>query len=200
MPALADRLRFEIMYRIGFTPWDGHPVPTRLRALVEGATALQPGRALDVGCGTGDNAIYLAKHGWDVTAVDFVKKALKRAEAKAAAAGAHVRFVTGDATRLRESGVTGPFTLVTDNGCMHGLSDGQCEAYARELDALVAPGGAMTITAFGVRPRRGPRGLDRREIERRFARGWLLVGAEIDPTMRSADQPDPLTVYQLRRA
>ena len=77
---------FRIFYRIGFTPWDGHPLAQSLRHLIEGtrdAAPLPAGSALEVGCGTGDCSIYLAQHGWKVTAVDFVAKPLERARAKA---------------------------------------------------------------------------------------------------------------------
>ena len=53
------------MYRVGFAPWDGHPLPQALRDLVEGGAALPAGSALDLGCGTGDNAIYLAQQSND---------------------------------------------------------------------------------------------------------------------------------------
>ena len=77
---------FGVFYRIGFTPWDGHTLGQSLRDLVEGTddtSALAPGSALDVGCGTGDSSIYLAQHGWKVTGVDFVPKALDKARAVA---------------------------------------------------------------------------------------------------------------------
>ena len=68
---------FRVFYRIGFTPWDGHPIAASLRTLIEGtgdSPALAAASALDVGCGTGDTSIYLAQHGWQVTGVDFVPK------------------------------------------------------------------------------------------------------------------------------
>lgn len=62
---------FRIFYRLGFTPWDGHPLAQSVRDLVEGTgdtAALPTGPALELGCGTGDCSIYLAQHGWHVTA------------------------------------------------------------------------------------------------------------------------------------
>src|SRR5437773_2912196 len=100
-----DRLAFGVMYRVGFTPWDGHKLPARLTDLIEGDTALPKGKALDVGCGTGETSIYLARHGWAVTAVDFVKVALERARAKTEAAGMSVRFLQADVTQLGSSDV-----------------------------------------------------------------------------------------------
>ena len=75
---------FRAMYRVGFTPWDGHPLAKSLHDLVEGngSPALPAATALDIGCGTGDASIYLAQHGWQVTGVDFVPRALAKARAK----------------------------------------------------------------------------------------------------------------------
>jgi 2-polyprenyl-3-methyl-5-hydroxy-6-metoxy-1,4-benzoquinol methylase len=81
-------LIYRVMYRIGFTPWDTGEVPRELSALVEGAAALPVGRALDIGCGTGTHAVYLARHGWRVTAIDIVARPLARARSGAGGTGA----------------------------------------------------------------------------------------------------------------
>jgi 2-polyprenyl-3-methyl-5-hydroxy-6-metoxy-1,4-benzoquinol methylase len=79
-------LVYRIMYRVGFTPWDTREVPPELRALVEGADALDPGSAIDIGCGTGTQSLYLAAHGWRVTGIDDLEQPLRRARARSAAA------------------------------------------------------------------------------------------------------------------
>src|SRR5581483_7512542 len=89
-------LVFKVFYRLGFTPWDGHEIATSLRSLVE-RDGLAPGKALDVGCGTGDTSIYLAQHGWQVTGIDFVPQAVEKARAKASAKSVIVDFRQGDA-------------------------------------------------------------------------------------------------------
>src|ERR1700738_2660399 len=101
----ARQLLFKTLYRFGFTPWDGHPIAKSLRDLIEGDDALPAGTALDVGGGTGDNSLYLAKHGWQVTGVDYVPKAVDKARAKAAADDVDVRFEQADITDLCSAGV-----------------------------------------------------------------------------------------------
>jgi ubiquinone/menaquinone biosynthesis C-methylase UbiE len=67
---------YELLYRLGLAPWERRDVEESWRPMLEGPNALVPGRALDVGCGSGRDAVHLAKRGWQVTAVDFVEKAL----------------------------------------------------------------------------------------------------------------------------
>lgn len=172
---------FRIFYTIGFTPWDGHPLATSLRELVEGADALRPGSALDVGCGTGDSSIYLAQHGWQVTGVDFTPKALDKARAKARAAGATVNFVHGDVTHLSQAGIGPGFQVIVDNGCFHGMSDGDRDRYAQEISAAAAPGARLLMIAFKPGSPIGPGGADQPEIERRFAPTWALLSATDEP-------------------
>src|SRR5246127_1440122 len=101
---MVSALLYQAFYRIGFTPWDGHALSSALRELIEGSTALPVGTAIDIGCGTGDAAIYLARHGWQVTGVDVAAKAVEKASAKAAAEHVRGGFMRGDATRLRPAG------------------------------------------------------------------------------------------------
>src|SRR5262245_49620915 len=114
-------LVYRIFYLLQLRIWERRAPPVELVALVEGAAALPAGRALELGCGSGTDSIYVARHGWTVTGVDIVPEAVALARRNAHAAGVTVRFVEGDATRLQELGLGEPFELIVDFGCMHTL-------------------------------------------------------------------------------
>jgi SAM-dependent methyltransferase len=195
-------LVYRIMYRVGFTPWDSDQVPPELSEVIEGPNALPTGRALDVGCGTGTQSVYLARNGWEVTGVDAVPRPLQRARARAQAAGVNVDWVLADVARLGRLDLTPGFTLFFDRGCFHGLDDSQRGACAAALTDLAAPGATLLMMAFA--PNRvvvGPAGVEEREVLARFA-GWRLVSARTD-SQRDGSGPlrnVPLTWYRLVRA
>lgn len=117
---------FEKSYRTGDTPWDsGKPSAELVRVLDEG---LLPGKTvLEIGCGTGTNAIEFARRGYRVTSVDFVDLAVKRAKEKARQAGVEIDFRVGDATRMD---LGGPYDVLFDRGVYHGIR-------ARDLPAFL---------------------------------------------------------------
>lgn len=198
--AMASRhTRFRLFYRIGFTPWEGHAIGQALRDLVEGTAdtpALPTGSALDLGCGTGDCAVYLAQHGWKVTGVDYVAKPLEKARAKARAAGASVNFARADVTQLSHEGIGTGFQLIVDNGCIHNMSSADREAYAREVSAVAAPDARLYIVAFPPGGRFGVPGVDRTELERRLATGWTLLAKGDE---RELDDKTPTYYYLFQR-
>ena len=187
---------FRIFYRLGFTPWDGHPLAQSLRTLVEGNSALPTGTALELGCGTGDCSIYLAKHGWQVTAVDYVKQALEKARAKADAAGAVINFARADVTHLSSAGLGDDFGLIVDNGCLHNMSDADRDAYVREVSAVAAPGARLLIVAFAPGGRFGVRGVEPAEMERRFVHGWTLLSAGAEQELDRERTPTRYYLFQ----
>lgn len=175
---------FRIFYQIGFVPWDGHPLGHSLRDVVEGTNdtpALRAGKALDVGCGTGDSSIYLARHGWKVTGIDFVPKALDKARAKAGAADVSIDFVHADITQLSQAGVGADFDLIVDNGCLHNLTADNRDGYVREVSAVAAPDARLLIVAFAPGGSIGVPGITHAEIERRFTPGWVLLSTGDEP-------------------
>ena len=176
---------FQTFYRLGFVPWDGHPLAKSLTALVEGdgAAPMGPGTALDVGCGTGDNSIYLAKHGWQVTGVDYVAKAVDKARAKAAANNVTINFERADVTRLSSEGIGENFGLIVDNGCLHGMSDDDRDSYVREVTVVAAPDARLLLDEFVRGGSFGVPGIDPDEIERRFVKDWMLLSSGDEPAM-----------------
>jgi SAM-dependent methyltransferase len=194
-------LMYRLMYRVGFTPWDTGQVPKELSGLIEGAGALPTGRALDIGCGTGTQAVYMAQGGWGVTAVDAVPRPLSQARARADTAGVSVDWILADVARLQRLGLEPGFTLIFDRGCFHGLDESQRGAYAAVVDGLAAPGATLLMMAFAPnRVLAAPAGVEQSELEGRFA-GWQLVsaspdaGGEISGPLRNV----PRTWYRLVR-
>lgn len=125
-------------YQAGDTPWDVGTPDRHLTGFVE---ARQPGRAraLEAGCGTGTNALWLAGRGYRVTAVDLSALALERARAKAPP-GAPCTFERLDF--LAETPPGGPFDLVFDRGCFHVFDEpADRRRFAERVAALLAPGG-----------------------------------------------------------
>jgi SAM-dependent methyltransferase len=184
---------FRIFYRLGFTPWDGHPIAQNLENLVD---ELPAGAALDLGCGTGDSSIYLAQHGWKVTGVDYVPQALGKARAKAAAANADVNFAHADVTKLSSEGVGSNFQLIVDNGCLHNMSDGDRDAYVREVSAVAAPQARLLIVAFLPGGRFGVRGAQPAEMERRFTDTWTLLSTGSERQLDEEQTPANYYLYE----
>lgn len=136
---LTSRLFFFLRY-LANPPWDTGITPPELTAFVASHPA---GRALELGCGTGTNAIYLAKHGWQVTAVDFVASAITKARKKAIQEGVKIQFLVEDVARLH--GITGPFDLILDIGCFHSLPDQEGKAYLRHVAQLLDQQGTFLL-------------------------------------------------------
>jgi SAM-dependent methyltransferase len=174
---------YRVLYRLRITPWERDTVPTPLVKLIAQYPA--PGRALDIGCGTGRDAVYLAARGWTVTGVDSVPRALDAAEQRANATSVDVNWVRGDVTRLQTLGIGEGYELLVDRGCFHGLADAEREQYAAGVAAVAAPGARLVMFAFQPRSRRlGPRGVTSDEVERQLGGAWELVSRARDSESR----------------
>ncbi|WP_426996717.1 class I SAM-dependent methyltransferase [Pseudarthrobacter sp. N5] len=126
------RLVYNTWYKYGTPPWVGAARQELVNLVEKGL--LTPGRTVDLGCGEGDNAIFLARHGFDVTAVDFAPAAIAKAKEKARLAGVGVRFLVDDLTALRE--VHGPFDVLVDYGTFDDLTAPQRAAYLEQVIPL----------------------------------------------------------------
>jgi SAM-dependent methyltransferase len=178
-------LAYRLLYRVGITPWEQmatHGIAQQIAALFEREEAgREPpyGPVLDLGCGSGIWATLLAKRGWQVTGVDNVPKALRRARERAAKERVPVRLVEGDVTALEPSDVGTGFQLLLDFGCFHDeLSDDQRAAEGRGATTVAAPGATMLMLAWTPRRRVVlPRGASREDIEAAFP-AWRMVDEE----------------------
>ena len=125
-------------------PWDtkapkDNVVTWQTQGLVHGAV-------LDIGCGLGDNAIYLAKQGFDVTGLDISPTALSTAERRAKDAGVHVTFAVTDSTKLE--GFTDAFDTIVDSGMFHCLDDNAKRSYAAAAHRATRPGATLLLSCF----------------------------------------------------
>lgn len=169
------RLLFELKYLRGRAPWDRGIVPPEVLALVE--KGLPPGRALDVGCGSGTSSVFLAAHGWDVVGVDFSALAIRRARRRARRAGVRCAFYRADATDL--SFLDGPFDLALDIGCLHGIPQPGRARYAAGLARLLRPAGLYLLYAICPSPDRPARpGIAPAAVRELFAPAFVVERQE----------------------
>jgi len=162
------------MYAEGIPPWQiDRPQPEVIQ-LLENGKFESP--VLDLGCGTGDNTIELARHGLLVKGLDAVPEALERARKKMEQAGLKQspEFFLGDALRLAEIGLKA--RTVLDCALFHTFSDEERKDYIRGLEVVLSPGGRLHILSFSELETRqpGPRRLSLSEITGSFGAGWRV--------------------------
>jgi cyclopropane fatty-acyl-phospholipid synthase-like methyltransferase len=156
---LLRRIIFNLWYTFRRPPWDSGITPPELWQFIHENPS---GRAIDLGCGTGTNAITLARHGWHVTGVDFADVAVERARQKARRENLSITFLVDDVTRLPE--VLGPFDLVLDIGCFHALDSTLRPVYLDTIGRVLVPGGSWLLYAMCRSENEATIGLDEAEI------------------------------------
>jgi cyclopropane fatty-acyl-phospholipid synthase-like methyltransferase len=168
--------RFESAYH-GTPPWDiGRPQPAFVRLAETGQIS---GAVLDVGCGTGENALYLAQRGLAVMGIDGAPTAIRKARAKAKSRGLDIRFEVADALDLS---LPEAFDTVVDSGLFHVFSDDERTRFTASLGRVVRPGGTYFLMCFSEREPGdwGPRRVTQAEIQSAFRAGWRVNS--IDPS------------------
>jgi SAM-dependent methyltransferase len=161
--------RWDSRYRGDSRPgWDKGFPSTHLKAAVEGGV-IKPGRAVVLGCGTGTNAIYLAKAGFDVTAIDIAPTALQLAEEKAKKAEVKVRWLLADVLAPPEDLAT--FDFIFDRGCYHGVRRSNAKGYVKTLKQLSRLGTRILIIAGNANEERhyGPPRVKEEELRSDFS-------------------------------
>jgi ubiquinone/menaquinone biosynthesis C-methylase UbiE len=151
-------------------PWDtGRPQPAFVALADNGE--IRPGRMLDVGCGTGENALLLARNGGRVTGIDLVPKAVELARSKAADRRLDADFIVGNVLELDRYFDAGTFDTAIDSGLFHVMSDEERPAYARQIHRVLGPGGQYFMLCFSDKEpgAEGPRRVSKREIAAAFS-------------------------------
>jgi ubiquinone/menaquinone biosynthesis C-methylase UbiE len=150
-------------------PWDiGRPQPAFVRLAQAGE--LNKGKALDIGCGTGENALYFAENGFYVTGVDLSSRAIAAARAKATQRKLKVEFRAGNALSLDLK--DNLFDDAIDSGLFHTFNDNDRPVYAREIARVLAPNGKYFMLCFSEKEPTnwgGPRRVTKKEIEATFS-------------------------------
>jgi 2-polyprenyl-3-methyl-5-hydroxy-6-metoxy-1,4-benzoquinol methylase len=177
-------------------PWDIEGPQPAFADLLD--TGQITGRVLDIGCGTGENALHFASKHLDVTALDASAVAIERAQDKARQRGLNVRFILSNALALPELGET--YDTITDSGLLHVLSDEQSAQLVQALHATLRPGGRYWLLCFSEHSTgNGPRKVTKQRIAALFQHDWKMHrieaahfqtvagrGYEDDPTTTAA--------------
>ena len=143
---------YNLIYRFG-APWEIGPREELVELVESGRLSpqrLPPGRAIDLGCGSGANTMYLAEHGFRALGVDFSETALAKAKRAAAARGLgeRVRFVQADLTEKEIRGAEGSFDLLLDYGTLDDLKGRARRAMAATVARLSRPGSVFLLWCF----------------------------------------------------
>jgi cyclopropane fatty-acyl-phospholipid synthase-like methyltransferase len=162
---------FEEMYK-GVPPWEIDGPQSEIVHLAVAEEIESP--VLDVGCGTGDNALYLAKLGFEVTGIDIVPAPVEKAIEKAKERSLAATFLVWDAVKLQ--GLQGRFNTVIDSGFFHVLPDKKRPVFIESLASVLNPGGRYFMMCFSEHEPGswGPRRITQAEIRDNFGQGWVI--------------------------
>lgn len=162
---------FDSAYK-GTPPWDiGRPQKEFVELVRRGEIT---GPVLDIGCGTGEHALFFAEEGYEVWGIDSSPLAIEKAKEKAAARGLQVRFLILNALELTR--LNRKFCTATDSGLFHTLSDEDRPLFVDNLASVLEPSGKYYMLCFSeLEPAGyGPRRVTQKEIQESFLKGWSI--------------------------
>jgi SAM-dependent methyltransferase len=150
---MKDHPAWNDSYRDGMMPWDtGRPSSELQRVVTQ--HAIHACRALEIGCGTGTNCVWLAQQGFEVTGIDVAPLAIEKAHERAQAAGVEAKFLTADVLALPE--LNGPFGFFFDRGCYHAVRRSAPDKYAPAVARHLAARARGLILTGNAREKHEP--------------------------------------------
>jgi methyl halide transferase len=150
---MTEPIQWNDRYRDGNLPWDTGRPSSELQRVIS-KHGIKPCRALDIGCGTGTNSVWLAQQGFEATGIDLAPLAVERAKELAQAAGVVAHFVVADVLRLPDPDQ--PFAFFFDRGCYHAVRRDEPNQYAPAVSRQLAPGARGLILAGNAREPHDP--------------------------------------------
>src|SRR3954451_24297202 len=150
---MAEHIEWNDRYRDGNLPWDTGRTSSELQRVLSRNT-IRPCRALELGCGTGTNSVWLAKQGFEVTGIDVAPLAVDQAERRAQAAEVRVHFAVADVLQLPH--LNGSFAFFFDRGCYHAVRRNAPQQYAPAVAQQLASGARGLILAGNAREPHDP--------------------------------------------
>jgi ubiquinone/menaquinone biosynthesis C-methylase UbiE len=151
-------------------PWvTGVPQPEIVNLVDD--KEITKGRVLDIGCGTGDNSVFLAKKGFSITCLDIVSRAIDKGRQNAKKNKVNVTFRVGNAFRISEYFKQGSFDIVIDSGMFHTLDNDERPLYAKLINEVLVEGGKYFVLCFSDKEPgdRGPKRISKKDLEETFA-------------------------------
>ncbi|HLC52632.1 MAG TPA: class I SAM-dependent methyltransferase [Candidatus Nanoarchaeia archaeon] len=180
---------WEEVYANKSTPWDVNQPEDELVNLVK-SKLIQPCKVLELGCGHGNDSIFLAKNGFKVTAIDISKKAIAEAKRRAKIAGVKIRFLVEDASRLDL--VKETFQFIYDRACFHFIPEEKRNGYLTNIKRLLKKDGYFVLIVSSDQERaRGPYQFSTENIRQIFGDEFKIIEIRLITLQQHEETPTP---------
>src|SRR3989344_6728874 len=178
---------WEEVYANKSTPWDVNQPEDELVNLVK-SKFIQPCKVLELGCGHGNDSIFLAKNGFKVTAIDISERAIEEAKKRAEEAGVKVNFLVEDASQL--SSIDGMFQFIYDRACFHFVLEDKRAGYVTNIKRLLEKGGYFILIASSDQERvKGPYQFSKDDIQQIFGSEFQILEIKLITLNQHKEKP-----------
>lgn len=180
---------WEKVYENKATPWDVSLPENELVSYVE-RKIIKPCKVLELGCGHGNDSIFLAKNGFKVTAIDISENAIAEAKKRAEEAGVQINFFADDASQL--SSLKGTFEFIYDRACFHFVLEEKRADYIKNVNRLLVKNGYFMLIASSDQERvKGPYQFSKEDIKRLFGNTFEILEIRLITLEQHKEKPTP---------